>query len=102
MRLRHYPIPKEIASEIKFTRNFYMKDILIIGFCLLFAMWFDKYISIAFRPFFLIFMVITGIIAVIRPPSNPQKRMYEIIWLTILKEKTTYNSVRECSEEDES
>lgn len=91
-----FHIPKEIASENKLWRSVYVKDfIIIIGF--LFISWIVATISNIYEPLkfgFFIFMLSISIILVQKNQrNNPNKRLYEAIYILFKKSNRTYHSI---------
>ena len=91
-----FHIPKEIASENKLWKSIYIKDFAIIVIFLVFA-WISSTISGIYAPFkiaFFIFMFSIAILLVQKNQrNNPNKRLYEAIYILFKKNNRTYHSI---------
>ncbi|MGI8382593.1 DUF5592 family protein [Priestia megaterium] len=91
--MANYTIPKEISTELKINKSLYLFDLLFIIGLLLFTMMLRYFIHpMLYIPFY-VFMGIFGLIMILRPLTNPQKRMYEILLLTMVRKKSTYCAI---------
>lgn len=91
-----FHIPKEIASENKLWKSIYVKDFaIIVGF--LVVAWISSTISGIYAPFkvaFFIFMFSVAVILVQKNQrNNPNKRLYEAIYILFKKNNRTYHSI---------
>ncbi|PGN53212.1 hypothetical protein CN978_31085 [Priestia megaterium] len=91
--MANYTIPKEISTELKINKSLYLFDLLFIIGLLLFTMMLRHFIHPMLHIPFYVFMGIFGLIMILRPLTNPQKRMYEILLLTIVRKKSTYCAI---------
>lgn len=91
--MANYRIPKEISSELKINKALYLFDLLFIIGLLVSTMVFNNFVHDSLKIVYYIFMVIVGVIAIWRPVTNPQKRMYEVLYITIMHKKTTYSAI---------
>lgn len=85
-----YVIPKEIASEMKFTKSLYLFDIAIVCSSLMIA-WILK--PLVYAPLvvgYYIFIVIMAILMVSKSVTNPKKRTYQSIYYALIRDKKTY------------
>jgi len=91
--MRIYRIPREITSELKITKFIYLFDLLFIVGLILFRFLTIEYVHSDFRTAYTIFLVLFGIFMIIRPKSNPNKRMYQAIYYAIVRKKDAYCSI---------
>lgn len=101
--MANYRIPKSIATELKINKALFLTDLLILVGLLLFT-----FVSIqsslihsSLTWVFGGFMVIVAGLMIIRPATNPKKRMYEAIYLSIRKRKDTYVPIDYDVDEDD-
>lgn len=88
--MSHYRIPREISSELKITKGIFLYDLLLIVSLILFRFVTLGLVHSKFQGFYTLLLIAFGIFLVIRPKSNPQKRMYQAIYLAfiMLSQKT--------------
>lgn len=91
--MANYRIPKEISSELKINKALYLFDLLFIIGLLVSTMVFNNFVHDSLKIVYYIFMGIVGVIAIWRPVTNPQKRMYEVLYITIMHKKNTYSAI---------
>ncbi|WP_431818872.1 DUF5592 family protein [Bacillus pumilus] len=88
-----YRIPNEINSELKLTSALFLFDLFfligVLGFTSLCSNFVHAKLSI---PFY-VFMLIVGVISIIRTPLNPKKRMYEALFLALIRDRNIYTSI---------
>ncbi|EPB8167272.1 DUF5592 family protein [Clostridium perfringens] len=85
-----YNIPKEISSEIKLSSKFYLFDLGMTLLALVFAFSLQ---SLVYPPFlipFYIFVSVSSIYLVNKSKVNPKKRIYQSVYLALMRDKTTY------------
>lgn len=97
--MRTYRIPKEISTELKINKSLYLFDLMLLLSLLVFRMALSNLVHPSLSWWFTIFVVVLGVFLIIRPSSNPQKRMYQSIYLAIIRRKDTYKSI-DYEEED--
>lgn len=91
--MRRYKIPGEVSTELKINKWLYLTDlIIIVGLITLRTVTID-FVHSSLHWLFTTFLVIVGIIVIIRPQSNPQKRLYEALIYTIVRRKDTYTAI---------
>lgn len=99
--MANYRIPKEITTELKINKALYLFDLLFMVALLVLAMTLGNVVHSSLRIPFYIFMGIIGVILIIRPYTNPQKRMYQAIFIAFSRRKDTYCSIDVPDEETE-
>ncbi|HAT4340530.1 DUF5592 family protein [Clostridium perfringens] len=85
-----YNIPKEISSEIKLSSKFYLFDLGMTLLALVFAFSLQ---SLVYPPLlipFYIFVAVSSIYLVNKSKVNPKKRIYQSVYLALMRDKTTY------------
>ncbi|XZM35198.1 DUF5592 family protein (plasmid) [Clostridium perfringens] len=85
-----YNIPKEISSETKLSSRFYFFDLAMTLLSLIIAFSLQ---SLVYPPLlipFYIFMAISTIYLVNKSMVNPKKRVYQSVYLALMRDKTTY------------
>lgn len=91
--LRSYKIPTEVTAEIKLNKFLYLTDALFLfGLFVLRTMTID-YVHSDLRWPFTIFLVVVGIVLIIRPGTNPQKRMFEAYMFGFARKRDTYSAI---------
>ena len=97
-----YVIPNDIKTEMKMYKEIYMFDFLIslgmVGVTWILA----RFIEPSFKIPFYLFMVVVVITLLSRPRSNPKKRMYQAMFLSLNRSRQTYQSVDEPRNREES
>lgn len=91
--MRTYRIPKEISTELKINKALYLFDLMLLLSLLVFRMALSSIIHPSLSWWFTVFVIVLGIFLVVRPSSNPHKRMYQAIYLSIIRRKDTYKSI---------
>ena len=85
-----YNIPKEISSETKLSSRFYFFDLAMTLLSLMIAFSLQ---SLVYPPLlipFYIFIAISTIYLVNKSMVNPKKRVYQSVYLALMRDKTTY------------
>ncbi|MGL5085540.1 MAG: DUF5592 family protein [Clostridium sp.] len=85
-----YIIPKEISTEIKFSKSIYLKDFLISIIALMVSVVFSSMVYEPIVPFYYVFVVIGTLILLSKSRANPQKRLYESIYYSLKKDSIAY------------
>lgn len=91
--MANYRIPREISSELKINKALYLTDLALLIVMLLITFMLSKIIYPPFTWFFYLFMAVVAGLLIIRPASNPKKRMYEAVYLSIIRRKDVYGSI---------
>lgn len=91
--MRIYRIPREISSELKITKFIYLFDLLFIVGLILFRAITIEYVHSDLKVWYTVFLVLFGIFMIIRPKSNPNKRMFHAIYYAIVRKKNTYCAI---------
>ena len=90
---RHYRIPREVSSELKITKGIYLYDLLLIISLILIRFMTIGMVHSKLQIFYTILLIAFGIFLVIRPKSNPNKRMYQAIYFAFIRKKDTYCAI---------
>lgn len=85
-----YIIPKEISTEIKFSKSIYLKDFLISIVALMVSVVFSGLVYKPLAPFYYIFVVVGTLLLLSKSRANPQKRLYESIYYSLKKDSRAY------------
>ncbi|MFD4820122.1 DUF5592 family protein [Peribacillus butanolivorans] len=91
--MANYRIPKEITTELKINKALYLFDLIFMVALLVIAMVLGNVVHSSLKIPFYIFMGLIGVISIIRPYTNPQKRMYQAILIAFSRKKDTYCSI---------
>lgn len=91
--MANYRIPKEISSELKINKVLYLTDLAILIAALVFTFLVSRIVYQPFMWFFYAFMAVVAGLMIIRPASNPKKRMYQAIYLSIMKKNDVYSPI---------
>ncbi|WP_214818410.1 DUF5592 family protein [Exiguobacterium sp. s59] len=88
--MRNYRIPNEVTTELKINKMLYLHDFLfLVGLIVLRLVTLPFIPSVLHIPF-TVFLVVFGLFMVLRPTTNPQKRMVHALYYTLIKRKDTY------------
>lgn len=85
-----YVMPKEIVSEMKFTKSLYLFDIAFVSIALMIA-WVLK--PLVYAPLVIVyymFVLIIAIVLVSKSMSNPKKRNYQSIHYAFKRNRKVY------------
>ncbi|MEG1482896.1 MAG: DUF5592 family protein [Cetobacterium sp.] len=85
-----YNIPKEISSEMKFTKSIYLFDIAILVIGLAIAWSFNSLVYSKLLFFYYGYVIFGIAFLVAKSKLNPKKRNFESIYLCIIRNRTTY------------
>jgi uncharacterized membrane protein len=91
--LQSYKIPTEVSTELKINKFIYLTDLFLLFGLFTLRMLTINYIHSDFRWPFTIFLVIVGIILIIRPFSNPQKRMLEALLYALVRKRDAFCAI---------
>ncbi|WP_455931388.1 DUF5592 family protein [Priestia aryabhattai] len=89
----NYNIPKEISTELKINKSLYLFDLLFIIGLLMVTMMLRFFIHPILQIPFYVFMGIFGLLMIVRPSPNPQKRRSEALLFTLVRKKSTYCAI---------
>ena len=89
----NYSIPREINSEMKFTRHLGMTDLLVGGACIVLAFTVSGMVASNLMIPYLIAAAIIAILMILPSSKNPEKKTYQIIMLLIAKKRRTYHAI---------
>ncbi|WP_341963641.1 DUF5592 family protein (plasmid) [Planococcus maritimus] len=91
--MNNYKIPTEVSSELKISKSIYLFDLMFIIFLILFRFVTIDYVHSDFKIWYTIFLFSFGLFMIIRPKTNPQKRMYQAMYYAIIRKKNTYSPI---------
>jgi hypothetical protein len=91
--MANYRIPKEISTELRINKVLYLIDFFLVMGLLLITIILKNFVHPVLILSFYLFMGIVGIILIWRPGTNPQKRMYEVLIITLVRKKSTYCAI---------
>ncbi|MFP7176272.1 MULTISPECIES: DUF5592 family protein [Priestia] len=91
--MANYNIPKEVTTELKINKSLFLFDLLFIIGLLIFTMILNIFIHPTLQIPYYIFMGIVGLIMIWRPHTNPKKRMYQVLLITMMRKKNTYCAI---------
>ncbi|MGG2088284.1 DUF5592 family protein [Priestia aryabhattai] len=91
--MENYNMPEEISTELKINKSLYLFDLFFIIGLLMVTMMLRFFNHPTLQILFYIFMSIFGMLMIIRPSTNPKKRMYEALLLTLVRKKSTYCAI---------
>ncbi|MPQ45256.1 DUF5592 family protein [Clostridium tarantellae] len=86
-----YNIPKEITSEMKFSKNIYLFDLATICGAMTIAWLLSPLVYSSFRNIFYVFILIASIFMVNKSRVNPKKRNYQSIYYALIRNRNTYS-----------
>lgn len=85
-----YNIPKEISSETKLSNRFYFFDLAMTLLALVISFSLKGLVYPPLLVPFYIFVSLSTIYLVNKSNINPKKRIYQSVYLAIMRDKTTY------------
>ncbi|OAH58671.1 MULTISPECIES: DUF5592 family protein [Bacillaceae] len=88
-----YRIPKEIDSELKINKALFLFDLLFMIGMLILTMIFNNFIHPNLQIVYYIFMGLVTVSMICRPPTNPKKRMYEVLVITMFRKRGIYHAI---------
>ncbi|MEK4306887.1 MULTISPECIES: DUF5592 family protein [Oceanobacillus] len=91
--MANYRIPKNVSSELKLNKALYLTDLGVLITVLVLTIILNNVVHESYTWFFYGFMVCVAGALIIRPASNPKKRMYVAIYLSLRKRKDTYCAI---------
>lgn len=91
--MANYRIPKSVSSELKLNKALYLTDLGVLITMLVLTIILNNVVHTSLTWFFYAFMALVAGILIIRPASNPKKRMYVAIYLSLRKRKETYCAI---------
>lgn len=90
MKQRQYRIPNEVTTELKINKMLYLYDLLFLVALIIVRLIALPFIPDALHLPFTFFLVAFGLFLVIRPTTNPEKRMIHVLYYVLMKKKDTY------------
>ena len=91
--MRSYRIPNEVSTELKINKFLYLFDLLFIISLIVIRQITIPFIHSRFSIYYTIFLALFGLFMIIRPSSNPQKRMYQTILYSLVRKKDNYSAI---------
>ncbi|MED4027698.1 DUF5592 family protein [Priestia megaterium] len=91
--MENYNMPEEISTELKINKSLYLFDLFFIIGLLMVTMMLRFFNHSTLQIPFYIVMSIFGMLMIIRPSTNPKKRMYEALLLTLVRKKSKYCAI---------
>lgn len=88
--MRNYRIPNEVTTELKINKMLYLHDFLFLVGLIVFRLVTLSFIPSVLHIPFTVFLVVFGLFMVLRPATNPQKRMVHALYYALIKRKDTY------------
>lgn len=85
-----YIIPKEISTEIKFSKSIYLKDFLISIVALMVSVMFSPLVYQTLIVFYYLFVVAGTLFLLSKSRSNPKRRLYQSIYYSFKKDNKVY------------
>lgn len=89
----NYRIPNEVSSELKITKSIYLFDLFLIIGLVLFRFITVGHVHSDFQWFYTLFLIAFGVFMVIRPKTNPKKRMYQAMYYALIRKKSTFTAI---------
>ena len=86
-----YTIPKEISSEMKFTKSLYLFDIASLVISLSLAYLFSSLVYKALIIPYYIFVLLGTIYLVSKSKANPGKRNFRSIYYAIIRKRNVFS-----------
>lgn len=95
-------IPQEISSEVKLTKHITMRAIITVVGVLAVTSQFDRFVHPKMKLLYSIVCILVGILAVIPAgPKNDGKLLYEVILLSLKKDRKSYHPIEYLEIEEE-
>lgn len=91
--MKTYQIPKEVESELKITKIIYLFDLMLIIGIILVRITTLRFVHSDFEWLYTAFLIAFGLFMIIRPKTNPKKRMYNAMYYALIRKKDTYTAI---------
>src|SRR5699024_3011 len=88
-----YKIPNEVTTELKINKVLYLFDLLFLISIIVFRQITLPFIHSRFSIYYTIFLALFAVFMLIRPASNPKKRMYQTLIYIIVRKKDDYSAI---------
>lgn len=98
--MRNYRIPNEITTELKINKLLYLLDLLFIIGLIVLRQIMMPFIHSSLELYFTLFLALFGLFMIIRPSTNPQKRMYQAVLYAIIRRKDAYSAIDYVADEE--
>src|SRR5699024_591808 len=89
----NYKIPNEVTTELKINKVLYLFDLLFLISIIVFRQITLPFIHSRFSIYYTIFLALFAVFMLIRPASNPKKRMYQTLIYIIVRKKDDYSAI---------
>ena len=86
---------ESLTPEIKIFFSYTLKDIFIMLCVMLSLGVFTPLVYVPLQPMYYMFVLFVGFWSIKRNRFNPDKRRYQVIWLMLHTDKTTYHMIEE-------
>lgn len=94
-----YNIPREINSEIKITKIFYLSDFIFMASVLTITLAFNSYVHSNFQGLYFIFCLLLGLFFSLPVPNTDGKRRWESYMFWLFSDRSWYCAMPLESEE---
>lgn len=88
-----YRIPKDMSTELKINKWMYLTDFLLLIGLIPFTMVMSNLVHGNLIWGFYAFMLLLALLLIIRPTSNPKRRIYQAVYYAIMRRKDTYTAI---------
>lgn len=96
-----YQIPNDIITELKLYKAIYLFDFFIVMGMAVIIFQLRTWVHPSFQLIYFVFMIILTLTLLIRPRSNPKMRMYQAVFLAVLRNRGTFRSINEPEQKGE-
>lgn len=86
-------IPGEIDSETKFSKKLSLRTLIEMLVVIIVTQNFSDYIHPNLQLMYTIFCFVLALFLVFPSKSNPEKKMYHCIYLSLIKKRKTYRAI---------
>ena len=90
-----YPIPKEINSEIKITKLFYLSDVIFMSGVVVVSMAFNQYVHSQFKFIYFIFCLLLGFFFSLPVRNSAGKRRWQSYLFWLFSDRKWYGPIRD-------
>ncbi|MFS0788844.1 DUF5592 family protein [Shouchella sp. 1P09AA] len=99
--MAQYRIPKSITTEMRMYKHVYLTDLVFLIGLILFGWLMNSFVHDSRMWLFYGFLLFIGGVFLIRPNTNPKKRVYEALLIAIKRKKDTYVAIDYVVDDDE-
>lgn len=90
-----YPIPREINSEIKVTRLFYLSDIIFMSLVAVVSLIFVNYVHLHYQVLYYLFCLLAGLFLSLPVRQSAGKRRWQSYLFWLFGDRKWYGAVIE-------